>query len=92
MVEAAMSDVQVTSGKFVVVAISSSMIGLHSMTWGEVTLNDDGGLEWGFHENLMGMIATKPFAVPNEGKTFTSGEPPARGIGLHEEDDAADDE
>ena len=54
IVEAAMSDAQVTSGKLVVVAISSSVIGLHDMTWGEVTLNDDGRLEWGFRENLMG--------------------------------------
>jgi hypothetical protein len=92
IVEAAMNDAQVTSGKLVVVAISSSMTGLHSMTWGEVTLNDDGGLEWGFHENLMEMRATRPFAVPGEGKTFTSGEPPTRRLGLHEEDDAADDE
>jgi len=45
-----MSDAQVTSGKLVVVAISSSVIGLHDNDVGDVTLNDDGSLEWGFHE------------------------------------------
>ncbi len=92
IVEAAMSDAQVTSGKLVVVAISSSAIGLHDMMWGEVTLNDDGSLEWGFHENLMGMQSTKPSAVPDGNKTFTSGEPPAKQIGLHDEDKAAGDD
>ncbi len=86
IVEAAMSDAHVTSGKLVVVAISSSVIGLHDMTWGEVTLNSDGCLEWGFHENLTGMKPAKPFAVPDESKTFTSGEPPAKQIGLQGED------
>lgn len=94
VVEAAMTDAQVTPGKLVVVAILSSVIGLHDMTWGEVTVTSDGCLEWGFHENLMGMKAAKPFAVPDESKTFTSGEPPAKEIGLQSEDEneaAADD-
>ena len=92
IVEAAMSDAQVTSGKLVVVAISSSVIGLHDMMWGDVGLNDDGRLDWGFRENLMGMKSAKPFAVPDEDKTFTSGEPPAKQIGLQDEDEAAGDD
>ena len=87
-----MSDAQVTSGKLVAVAISSSVSGLHDMRWGDVTLNDDGSLKWGFQENLMGMKSAKPFAVPDDDKTFTSGEPPAKQIGLHDEDEAAGDD
>lgn len=86
---AAMSDAKVTSGKLVVVAISSSIIGLHDMTWGDVDLTADGCVGWGdFHESLMGMKATRPFAVPDENKTFTSGQPPAKHIGLHGDDEA----
>ncbi len=90
IVEAAMSDAHVTSGKLVVVAISSSVIGLHDMAWGEATLNSDGCLEWGFHEKLM--RPAKPSAVPADSKTFTSGEPPAKQIGLQGEDKAAEDD
>lgn len=90
IVEAAMSDAHVSSGKLVVVAISSSVIGLHDMTWGEVTLNSDGCLEWGFRENLMRPV--KLSAVPDGSKTFTSGEPPAKQIGLQGEDEAAGDD
>jgi hypothetical protein len=92
IVEAARSDARVTSGNLVVVAISSSVIGLRDMMWGEVTLNDDGTLKWGFQENLMGMKPAKPSAVPDENKTFTTGEPPAKQIGLHTEDEAAGDD
>lgn len=92
MVEAARDDAQVTSGKLVVAAIRSSASGLHDMEWGEVTLNDDDCLQWGFHENLMAVKAAKPFAVPDEGKTFTSGEPPAKQIGLLDEDEPAGDD
>jgi hypothetical protein len=92
VVEAAITDAQVTSGKLVVVAISSSEIALHDMMWGEVTLNEDGSLEWGFHENLMGIKPTGPFAVPDENKTFTSGEPPTKQIGLQDEDEAVGDD
>lgn len=87
IVEAAMSDARVTSGELVVVAISSSVMGLHDMTWGEVALNSNGCLEWGFHESLMGMKPAKPFTVPDANKTFTSGEPPTKQIGLHGEDE-----
>jgi hypothetical protein len=87
IVEAAMSDAHVTSGKLVVVAISSSVIGLHDMTWGEGTRNSDGCLEWGFHENLMGVKPAKLSAVPDRSKTFTSGEPPAKQIGHRSEDE-----
>lgn len=92
VVEAAMADAQVTSQKQVVVAISSSVIGLHDMTWGEVTLTAAGCIEWGFNENLMGLKAPKLFAVPDEGKTFTSGEPPAKELGLQGQDKAAGDD
>lgn len=92
VVEAAMSDAHVTSGKLVVVAISSSVIGLHDMTWGEVSLDSEGCLEWGFHESLMGLRPAMPFAVPDDDKTFTSGEPPAKQIGLQDEDEAAGDD
>ena len=40
----------------------------------------------------MGMKSAKPFAVPDDDKTFTSGEPPAKQIGLHDEDEAAGDD
>lgn len=89
IVQAAMNDAQVTSGKLVVVAISSSELALHDMIWGEVTLNDDGSLEWGFQESLMGIKPTGLFAVPDENRTFTSGEPPTKQISLQDEDEAA---
>lgn len=92
LVEAAMSDARVTSAKLVVVAISSSVTGLRDMMWGEVTLGDDGSLAWGFHENLMEMKFTKPLTVPDQSKTFTSGEPPTKHIGLQDEDEAAGDD
>jgi hypothetical protein len=64
------------------------------MTWGEVTLGEDGCLQFGFMESLMGLKPLKPFAVPDEGKTFTTGEPPAKDLGLQgqDEDDAAADD
>lgn len=94
LVEAAMADAAVTAGKLVVVAISSSVIGLHDMTWGDVTLTGDGCLAWGFTESLIGLRPAKPFAVPDEGRTFTTGEPPAKDLGIQgeDEDEAASDD
>ena len=94
VVEKAIRDELVSSGKLVVVAISSSVNGLHDMTWGEVSLGEDGCLQFGFNESLMGLKPLKPFAVPDEGKTFTTGEPPAKDLGLQgqaEDEAAADD-
>jgi hypothetical protein len=90
VVEAARTDAHVTSGKLVVVAILSSVIALHDMMWGEVTRASDGCLEWGFHENLMQIGPAAPSAVPDSGRTFTSGEPPAPGVGLHDEEPTGD--
>lgn len=94
VVEKAMRDELVSSGKLVVVAISSSVNGLHDMTWGEVVLGEDGCLQFGFNESLMGLKPLKPFAVPDESKTFTTGEPPAKDLGLQgqDEDEAAVDD
>jgi hypothetical protein len=62
------------------------------MAWGDVTLNDDGCLVWGFSENLMAVKPSKLFAVPDEGKTFTSGELPTKDLGLHGEGEAPGDD
>ncbi len=35
----------------------------------------------------MGVKAAKPYAVPDEDKTFTSGEPPAKQMGPQGEDE-----
>lgn len=88
VVEAARADALVTSGKLVVVAISSSAIALHGMTWGDVTVDSGGYLVWGFSESLMSVTPSKRLAVPDDGKTFTTGEPPTRELGLHGEDAA----
>ncbi|MFI1918670.1 hypothetical protein [Nocardia sp. NPDC020380] len=41
-------------GRLVVVAICSSVQGLHSVEWGEVSLQPDEHLQWiGFHESLL---------------------------------------
>jgi hypothetical protein len=77
-----------SSGKLVVVAISSSVNGLHDLTWGEVSLNEDGCLQFDSSENLMGLKPLKPFAVPDDSKTFTSGKLPAKNIGLQGQNEA----
>lgn len=95
-VEAALSDSLVT--KVVVVAVSSSPMGLHAMSWGGATFTSDGCLEWGFVEDLMEVVASGPVGVVDSGKTFTAGEPPSKVIRLQSEpaDDsgvpASDDE
>lgn len=92
VVEAAMADAEVSSRKLVVVAISSSVIALHDITWGDVTLNDDGYLVYGFSESLTSLKPSKPFSVPDKGKTFTSGELPTRELGVHGADEASGDD
>lgn len=97
-VEAAISDSLVTANRVVVVAISSSPMGLHAMSWGGVTFTSDGRLEWGFSENLMDVSVSGPAGVVESEKTFTAGEPPAKVIRLQSEPDdesgvtASDDE
>ena len=91
VVEAAMSDTLVTAGKVVVVAISSSPMALHAMSWGEVAVTGDGCLEWGFSENLMEVAAFGPAGAVGTRKTFTAGDPPAKVIGLHSEFDGSSD-
>lgn len=89
LVEAALTDAHVTTGKLVVVTISSSTMGLHDLTWGEVALNDEDCLEWGFHETLLSHAAPRIQAAPDHGKTFTSGEPPTPELGLQGDADVA---
>lgn len=86
-VEAAMADASVTANKVVVVAISSSPMGLHEMTWGEATVTIDGHLQWGFKEDLQDVAAPRPVGVADSGKSFTSGEPPAKKLRLQSEPD-----
>jgi hypothetical protein len=92
VVEKAIRGQFVSSGKVVVVAISSSVNGLHDMTWGEVSLGEDGCLQFGFNESLMGLEPLTPFAVPDENKTFTTGEPPVKDLELQGQDEVAVDE
>jgi hypothetical protein len=87
IVEQAIRDELVSSGKLVVVAISSSVNGLYDMTWGDVSLGEDGCIRFGFHESLMGLKPPKPFAVADESQTFTTGEPPAKDLGLQGQDE-----
>jgi hypothetical protein len=84
-VEAAMNDSSVTAKQVVVVAISSSPMGLHALSWGSVTVTGDGRLEWGFMEDLSEVSASGPVGVVNDGRTFTAGEPPAKVIRLQSE-------
>jgi hypothetical protein len=97
VVEAAISDALVTAGKVVVVAISSSPMVLHAISWGEVTITSDGRLEWRFVEDLIEVTASVPAGAVDSRKTFTAGEPPAKVIRLQSEPDessgvAADDD
>jgi hypothetical protein len=87
MVEAAISDAQVTAGKAVVVAISSSPMALHAMSWGEATISNDGCLEWGFFEDLIEVAAAGPVGAVESRKTFTAGEPPMKVIRLQSDPD-----
>ncbi|MFE6926072.1 hypothetical protein ACFVAV_34015 [Nocardia sp. NPDC057663] len=78
MLRAAVDLPAVTSGRLVVVAISSSRRGLHSAEWGEVTLSDDGYISWeGFHESLTAVAPTRPVSTTPSGD-FTSGAVPQK--------------
>lgn len=84
-VEAAMTDSAVTANKVVVVAISSSPMGLHAMRWGDVTVSADGRLEWGFVEDLMVLPAAGPVGLVESGRTFAAGDPPTKDLRLQSE-------
>lgn len=88
-VEQAISESLVTSGKLVVVAISSSAMGLHDLQWGEAGLTQDGCLQWGFNESLMDLQTTMA-PVADGSKSFTSGEPPTKHIRRQGDEAAAD--
>lgn len=80
----------VASDQLVVVAISSSPSGLFEITWGDVSLTSDGCLEFGYSESLLEVRPaprTKPNAVPDEERTFTSGDLPQKDISLHSDDE-----
>jgi len=71
-------DPVVSSGRLVLVAISSSARGLFSVEWGEVELTSAGFVEWtGFHESLLASAPTRPVSM-SPGGTFTAGEPPSK--------------
>ena len=86
-IEAASSDESVTANKVVVVAISSSQMGLHEVSWGEATVTDAGHLDWVFSEDLLVVPASGPVGVVGDGKSFTSGEPPEKGLRHQSEPD-----
>jgi hypothetical protein len=71
-------DPVVSSGRLVLVAISSSVNGLFSVEWGEVELNSAGFIEWvGPSESLLSLAPTKLVSSSPSG-TFTAGEPPRK--------------
>ncbi|NKY27781.1 hypothetical protein [Nocardia gamkensis] len=68
----------VTTGRLVVVAISSSVRGLHLVQWGEVTLTDDGNILWtGARESLMKVSYSRPASTAPTGD-FTTGAVPQK--------------
>lgn len=90
LVEKARESELVTTGKLVVVAISSSPSGLYEITWGDVSLCSDGCLSFGFSESLLNLkptVAPKPYLVSDEERTFTSGDLPEKRIGLPGDED-----
>lgn len=94
LVEKARESEVVTTGKLVVVAISSSPSGLYELTWGDVSLTDDGCLEFGSSESLLNLEPTtlpKPRALPDEERTFTTGDLPEKNLGLQGDEAAYDD-
>lgn len=71
-------DPVVTSGRFVLVAIASSMNGLFKADWGEVELNGAGLIKWVAEpENLLMTTPTKPVST-SPTATFTDGTPPKK--------------
>jgi len=74
----ATADPVVSSGRLVLIAISSSPRGLFSAEWGEVSLNAAGCLDWaGFHESLLSLPESKPVSTSPTG-SFTTGEVPPK--------------
>lgn len=86
-IEAAISDGSVTANKVVVVAISSSPMGLHKLSWGDALVTDVGHLDWRFTEDLSDVAAAGPVAVVDSGKSFTSGELPKKELRHQSEPD-----
>jgi hypothetical protein len=88
-VEAALADT-LNKGKLVVVAISSSLHGLHNVEWGDVALGPGGFLEWGFKESLthLSSQASTGSAV-HPAQTFVSGEVPRKQMQVRSELDAS---
>lgn len=71
-------DPVVTSGRLVLVAISSSPRGLFAVEWGDVKVNPAGFVEWtGFHESLLSLTPAKPASMSPTG-TFTAGDLPRK--------------
>ncbi|MEV6273207.1 hypothetical protein AB0L64_38985 [Kribbella sp. NPDC051936] len=69
---------EVSSSRMVIVAISSSVHGLHSVNWGEVWLTADGYVDWkSFHESLLRLQPTLPVSA-SPARTFTSGDVPSK--------------
>jgi hypothetical protein len=72
------NDPLVTSSRMVLVAISSSVHGLHSVRWGEVQLTSDGYVDWkDFRESLLSLQPTLPVST-SPAATFTSGTVPTK--------------
>lgn len=80
LVEEAIGERSVTANKVVVVAISSSTLGLHEMRWGEVRLAAAGYLEWRYTQDLANVTVTGPVGVVNSGKSFTAGDIPMKDL------------
>jgi hypothetical protein len=77
-VAAAVKDPVISSGRFVLVAIASSVNGLFKAECGEVELSGDGFLQWVAEpKNLLASVPTKP-ASTSPTATFTDGTPPRR--------------
>jgi hypothetical protein len=86
-VEAAINVDSVTTNKVVVVAISSSPMGLHAVSWGEARLAEGGHLEWAFSEDLADVAAPGPVGAVDSRKTFTTGELPKKELRHRSEPD-----
>lgn len=97
-IETALGDASVTANKVVVVAISSSPMGLHEMCWGEARVADGGHLEWSYTEDLADVAVAGPVAVIDGDRSFTEGELPKKELRHRSEPDegsgipASDDE
>jgi len=71
-------DPVVTSGRMVMVAISSSVRGLFALEWGLADVSPAGSIEWeGFNESLLEEQPSAPVSMSSE-RTFTAGVPPRK--------------